>query len=90
MNSSKKLLIFLITINLIGCASTNGSIKETQRHSGSVVMEDVIVERTIVRSTKQNPKPPSTDNYDIDRDFFKVFVKSVPYMIPAFITFGAK
>jgi len=86
MNLPKKLFIFLITINLIGCAST----KETQRHSSSVIMEDVVVEKTIIRTTKQNPKPASPDNYDIDRDFFKVFAKSLPYMIPSIITFGAR
>jgi hypothetical protein len=90
MNLSTKLFIFLITTSLVGCASTNGSMKETQRHSGSVIMEDVVVEKTIIRTTKQNPKPTSPDNYDIDRDFFKVFAKSLPYMIPSLITFGAR
>ncbi len=53
-------------------------------------MEDVVVERTTIRTTKQNPKPQSQDYYDADRDFFKVFAKSVPFIIPSLITFGAR
>lgn len=48
MITSKKLLVYLIPISLIGCAST-------REDHGSVLMEDVVVQRTTVRSTTQNP-----------------------------------
>lgn len=48
MNILKKLLTFLTSISLVGCAST-------REDNGSVLMEDVIVQRTTVRSTTQNP-----------------------------------
>ncbi len=61
MSSSKKLLIFLITTNLFGCAST-------KNEQGSILMEDVIVERTTVRSTRQNPPPAKGSVVNIQGD----------------------
>ena len=40
-------------ISLVGCATT------AREEQGSILMEDVIVERTTMRSTTQNPKPRS-------------------------------
>jgi hypothetical protein len=47
----KELLKYSILISVVGCSSV-----PKEDHS-SVLMEDVIVERTTVRSTTQNPKP---------------------------------
>ena len=48
-----KYLTLISLLYLFGCANT-----PKEDHS-SVLMEDVIVERTTVRSTTQNPKPKS-------------------------------
>ena len=47
----KELLKYSILISVVGCSSV-----PKEDHS-SILMEDVIVERTTVRSTTQNPKP---------------------------------
>jgi hypothetical protein len=43
-------------------------------------MEDVVVERTVIRTTKQNPKE-EPDNYDNDRDFMKNAAKMLPTIL---------
>ena len=47
--------------SLVGCAST-------REEHGSVLMEDVIVQRTTVRSTKENPRPKSSGGIVIEGD----------------------
>lgn len=47
--------------NVYGCATT-------REESGAVLMEDVIVQRTTVRSTKENPKPKSNGSIHIEGD----------------------
>ena len=44
-------LILTSTVAIVGCSSV------PKEDNSSVLMEDVIVERTTVRSTTQNPKP---------------------------------
>jgi hypothetical protein len=51
----------LIPISLIGCAST-------REEHGSVLMEDVIVQRTTTRSTTQNPTPKKNGSVYIQGD----------------------
>ena len=58
----KELLKYSILISVVGCSSV-----PKEDHS-SVLMEDVIVERTTVRSTTQNPKPKSTGGVYISGD----------------------
>lgn len=58
----KELLKYSILISVVGCSSV-----PKEDHS-SVLMEDVIVERTTVRSTTQNPKPKSTGGVHISGD----------------------
>ena len=58
----KELLKCSILISVVGCSSV-----PKEDHS-SVLMEDVIVERTTVRSTTQNPKPKSTGGVYISGD----------------------
>jgi len=52
----------LTSVILTGCSTV-----PKEDHS-SVLMEDVIVERTTVRSTTQNPKPKSTGGVHISGD----------------------
>ena len=61
MSSLKKLFIFLTITNVSGCATT-------REESGAVLMEDVIVQRTTVRSTKENPRPKSNGSIHIEGD----------------------
>lgn len=61
MNLSRKLSIFLIIISLYGCAST-------REEHGSILMEDVVVERTTLRSTKQNPSQNKGSAVNIQGD----------------------
>ena len=58
----KELLKYSILISVVGCSSV-----PKEDHS-SVLMEDVIVERTTVRSTTQNPKPKSSGGVYISGD----------------------
>jgi len=58
----KELLKCSILISVVGCSSV------PKEDHGSVLMEDVIVERTTVRSTTQNPKPKSTGGVYISGD----------------------
>jgi hypothetical protein len=51
----------LTLTSLVGCAST-------REEHGSVLMEDVIVQRTTVRSTKENPRPKSSGGIVIEGD----------------------
>lgn len=51
----------MIPISLFGCAST-------REEHGSVLMEDVIVQRTTVRSTTQNPTPKKNGTVFIQGD----------------------
>ena len=78
MNSSKKLLIFLIIINTVGCANTK---IERQSSQSNVIMEDVIVERTVMRTTKQNPKPKNDQVYDHDAVFLRSFTAVLPFLL---------
>ena len=57
-----KYLTLISLLCLVGCANT-----PKEDHS-SVLMEDVIVERTTVRSTTQNPKPKSGGGVVISGD----------------------
>lgn len=52
----------LISIILTGCSTV------PKEDNSSVLMEDVIVERTTVRSTTQNPKPKSNGGVYISGD----------------------
>lgn len=52
----------MTSISLVGCATT------TKDEQGSVLMEDVIVQRTTVRSTKENPTPKKGGNVTIQGD----------------------
>ena len=61
MITSKKLLVYLIPISLVGCATTRDE-------QGSVLMEDVVVQRTTVRSTTQNPTPKKNATVFIQGD----------------------
>ena len=58
----KELLKYSILISVVGCSSV------PKEDNSSVLMEDVIVERTTVRSTTQNPKPKSTGGVHISGD----------------------
>ena len=58
----KELLKYSILISVVGCSSV------PKEDNSSVLMEDVIVERTTVRSTTQNPKPKSTGGVYISGD----------------------
>lgn len=51
----------MIPISLVGCAST-------REERGSVLMEDVIVQRTTIRSTTDNPTPKKTGGVVIQGD----------------------
>ena len=51
----------MIPISLVGCAST-------REEHGSVLMEDVIVQRTTTRSTTQNPTPKKGGSVYIQGD----------------------
>lgn len=51
----------MIPISLIGCASTRDE-------QGSILMEDVVVQRTTVRSTTQNPTPKKNGSVYIQGD----------------------
>lgn len=58
----KELLKCSILISVVGCSSI------PREDNGSVLMEDVIVERTTTRSTTQNPKPKSNGGIYINGD----------------------
>ena len=58
----KELLKYSILISVVGCSSV------PKEDNSSVLMEDVIVEKTTVRSTTQNPKPKSTGGVYISGD----------------------
>lgn len=61
----KELLRFSIltsTVAIVGCSSV------PKEDNSSVLMEDVIVQRTTTRSTTQNPKPKSTGGVTITGD----------------------
>jgi len=58
----KELLKCSILISVVGCSSV------PKEDNSSVLMEDVIVERTTVRSTTQNPKPKSSGGVHISGD----------------------
>lgn len=65
MNSLRELSRFLIltsTAMVVGCSNV------PKEESGSILMEDVIVERTTVRSTTQNPKPKTAGGVHISGD----------------------
>ena len=51
-----------ILISVVGCSSV------PKEDNSSILMEDVIVERTTVRSTTQNPKPKSSGGVYISGD----------------------
>lgn len=57
---------------------------DRSKKQSTVIMEDVIVERTVIRTTKQNPKE-ETDNYDNDRDYFKNISSAFPQLVPSLI-----
>lgn len=61
MSLSRKLSIFLIITSFYGCASTR------EDHS-SILMEDVVVQRTTLRSTKQNPSQNKGSAVNIQGD----------------------
>ena len=58
----RELLKCSILISIVGCSSV------PKEDNSSILMEDVIVERTTVRSTTQNPKPKSTGGVHISGD----------------------
>jgi hypothetical protein len=58
----RELLKCSILISVVGCSSV------PKEDNSSILMEDVIVERTTVRSTTQNPKPKSTGGVHISGD----------------------
>jgi len=58
----KELLKCSILISVVGCSSV------PKEDNSSILMEDVIVERTTVRSTTQNPKPKSSGGVYISGD----------------------
>ena len=58
----KELLKCLILISVVGCSSI------PKEDNSSILMEDVIVERTTTRSTTQNPKPKSNGGIYINGD----------------------
>lgn len=62
---------------------------DRSRKQSTILMEDVIVERTIIRTTKQNPKE-ETDNYDNDRDYFKNVSNALPQLVPSLIQYLLK
>jgi hypothetical protein len=55
MNLFKKLLISLITISIVGCATKGSNTSLVRDDKRGVIMEDVIVERTVTRSTVERP-----------------------------------
>ena len=58
----KELLKCSILISVVGCSSI------PKEDNSSILMEDVIVERTTTRSTTQNPKPKSNGGIYINGD----------------------
>lgn len=58
----RELLTCSILISVVGCSSV------PKEDNSSILMEDVIVERTTVRSTTQNPKPKSNGGVYISGD----------------------
>ena len=58
----RELLKCSILISVVGCSSV------PKEDNSSILMEDVIVERTTVRSTTQNPKPKSSGGVYISGD----------------------
>ena len=82
MNSLLRLFVFLIPISV--CAAEPEKV-DRQQSQNTVIMEDVIVERTIVRTTKQNPK--QEENYDNDRDFMKNAIKMLPMILTNLLMF---
>jgi hypothetical protein len=87
MTSYLRLLVFLIPINAF--AQVEVEKVDHSKKQSTVIMEDVIVERTIIRTTKQNPKQ-ETDNYDIDRDYFKNMSSTFPHLVPSLIQYILK
>jgi hypothetical protein len=77
MTSYLRLLVFLIPISVWAGDREKVDHKETK---STVIMEDVVVERTVIRTTKQNPKEEQ-DNYDNDRDFLKNASKMLPTIL---------
>ena len=57
-----KYSILTSTVAIVGCSSV------PKEDNSSVLMEDVIVQRTTTRSTTQNPKPKSTGGVQITGD----------------------
>ena len=58
----RELLTCSILISVVGCSSV------PKEDNSSILMEDVIVEKTTVRSTTQNPKPKSNGGVYISGD----------------------
>lgn len=58
----RELLKCSILISVVGCSSV------PKEDNSSILMEDVIVERTTTRSTTQNPKPKSNGGIYISGD----------------------
>lgn len=87
MTSYLRLFIFLIPINAF--AQMDVEKVDRSKKQSTIIMEDVVVERTIIRTTKQNPKE-ETDNYDNDRDYFKNISSTFPTLVPSLIQYFLK
>lgn len=87
MTSYLRLFVFLIPISAF--AQVDVEKVDRSRKQSTILMEDVIVERTIIRTTKQNPKE-ETDNYDNDRDYFKNVSNALPQLVPSLIQYLLK
>lgn len=55
MNLFRRLLISLIAISTFGCAAKGPSTSFVRDDKKGIIMEDVIVERTVTRSTVERP-----------------------------------
>ena len=82
MTSYLRLFVFLIPINAF--AQVDVEKVDRSKKQSTILMEDVIVERTVIRTTKQNPKE-ETDNYNNDRDYFKNITSTFPQLVPSLI-----
>jgi len=87
MTSYLRLLVFLIPINAY--ADMDVEKVDRSKKQTTVIMEDVIVERTVIRTTKQNPREES-DNYNADRDYFKNMSSTFPTLVPSLIQYFLK
>ena len=87
MTSYLRLLVFLIPISAF--AQVDVEKVDRSKKQSTILMEDVIVEGTVIRTTKQNPKE-ETDNYDNDRDYFKNISSTFPALVPSLIQYFIK